>query len=88
MSHYLTIENPRKSLQRQNKSRYRSGVKGGRKSRPKTAQLISLLEIWRVGFIPVPKGLVDSMFCDPATVVECTGATEGSLVLKEIQLHM
>ena len=26
-----------------------------------------------------PKGLVDSMFCDPATVVECTGATSGSI---------
>ena len=37
----------------------------------------------------ISKGLVDSMFCDPATVVECTGATSGfSLVLKVIQLLM
>ena len=59
------------------------------REKTKIAHPINLLEIWRVGFIPkFSKGLVDSMFCDSATVVECTGATEGSLVLKEIQLHM
>ena len=26
----------------------------------------------------ISKGLVDSMFCDPATVVTCTGSTSGA----------
>ena len=30
----------------------------------------------------ISKGLVDSMFCDPATVVECTGATSGSFSIE------
>ena len=30
----------------------------------------------------ITKGLVDSMFCDHATVVECTGATEGSFSIE------
>ena len=28
------------------------------------------------------RGLVDSMFCDPATVIECTGSTEGSFSIE------
>ena len=30
----------------------------------------------------ISKGLVDSMFCDPTTVVECTGATSGSFSIE------
>jgi hypothetical protein len=30
----------------------------------------------------ISKGLVDSMFCDPATVIECTGSTEGSFSIE------
>ena len=81
-AHYLTIENQEKSRKDKIKADIEAALKQAEREDQNSTinKFISNLES-RI-YSQISKGLVDSMFCDPATVVEFTGATEGSFSIE------
>ena len=81
-AHYLTIENQEKSR----RDKIRSDIEAALKAKEREDQNSTINKFIRNLesriYSQISKGLVDSMFCDPATVVECTGATEGSFSIE------
>ena len=81
-AHYLTIENQEKSRRDKIKNDIEEALKRAERedSNSTINKFIRNLES-RI-YSQISKGLVDSMFCDPATVIECTGSTEGSFSIE------
>lgn len=81
-AHYLTIENQEKSRRDKIQSDIEAAIKSAERedSNSTINKFIRNLES-RI-YSQISKGLVDSMFCDPATVIECTGSTEGSFSIE------
>ena len=81
-AHYLTIENQEKSR----KDKIRDDIEAALKAAEREDQNSTINKFIRNLesriYSQISKGLVDSMFCDPATVIECTGSTEGSFSIE------
>jgi hypothetical protein len=77
-AHYLTIENQEKSR----KDKIRADIEAALKSAERADQNSTINKFIRNLesriYSQISKGLVDSMFCDPATVISCTGSTSGA----------
>ena len=81
-SHYLTIENQEKSRRDKIKSDIEEALRRAEREDQNSTINKFIRNLESRIYSQISKGLVDSMFCDPATVVECTGATEGSFSIE------
>jgi hypothetical protein len=81
-AHYLTIENQERTRRQKIKDDIESALKQAERedSNSTINKFIRNLES-RI-YAQISKGLVDSMFCDPATVVECTGSDSGDFTIE------
>lgn len=81
-AHYLTIENQEKSRKDKIKSDIEEALRRAEREDANSTINKFIRNLESRIYSQISKGLVDSMFCDPATVVECTGATEGSFTIE------
>ena len=81
-AHYLTIENQEKSRKDKIKADIEAALKQAEREDANSTINKFIRNLESRIYSQISKGLVDSMFCDPATVVECTGATEGSFSIE------
>lgn len=81
-AHYLTIENQEKSRRDKIKSDIEEALRRAEREDENSTINKFIRNLESRIYSQISKGLVDSMFCDPATVVECTGATEGSFSIE------
>lgn len=81
-AHYLTIENQEKSRRDKIKSDIEEAIRRAERENENSTINKFIRNLESRIYSQISKGLVDSMFCDPATVVECTGATEGSFSIE------
>jgi len=81
-AHYLTIENQEKSRRDKIKSDIEEALRRAEREDQNSTINKFIRNLESRIYSQISKGLVDSMFCDPATVVECTGATEGSFTIE------
>ena len=81
-AHYLTIENQEKSRKDKIKADIEAALKQAEREDQNSTINKFIRNLESRIHSQISKGLVDSMFCDPATVVECTGATEGSFSIE------
>ena len=73
-AHYLTIENQEKSRRDKIKSDIEEALRRAEREDANSTINKFIRNLESRIYSNFAKGLVDSMFCDPATVVECTGA--------------
>ena len=89
-AHYLTIENQEKSRRDKIKDDIEAALKAADREEKNSTINKFIRNLESRIYSQISKGLVDSMFCDPATVVTCTGSTsrafdiEGNSVSYEI----
>ena len=81
-AHYLTIENQEKSRRDKIKSDIEEALRRAERENENSTINKFIRNLESRIYAQISKGLVDSMFCDPATVVECTGSTEGSFAIE------
>ena len=81
-AHYLTIENQEKSRRDKIKSDIEEALRRAEREDANSTINKFIRNLESRIYSQISKGIVDSMFCDPATVVECTGATEGSFTIE------
>jgi len=81
-AHYLTIENQEKSRRDKIKSDIEEALRRAEREDQNSTINKFIRNLESRIYSQISKGLVDSMFCAPATVVECTGATEGSFTIE------
>ena len=81
-AHYLTIENQEKSRRDKIKDDIEAALRQAEREDANSTINKFIRNLESRIYSQISKGLVDSMFCDPATVVECTGATEGSFTIE------
>ena len=81
-AHYLTIENQEKSRRDKIKSDIEEALRRAEREDANSTINKFIRNLESRIYSQISKGLVDSMFCDPATVVEFTGATEGSFTIE------
>ena len=81
-AHYLTIENQEKSRRDKIKSDIEEALRRAEREDQNSTINKFIRNLESRIYSQISKGLVDSMFCDPATVVECTGATSGSFSIE------
>jgi len=77
-AHYLTIENQEKSRRDKIKSDIEEALKRAEREDQNSTINKFIRNLESRIYSQISKGLVDSMFCDPATVVSCTGSTSGA----------
>ena len=77
-AHYLTIENQEKSRRDKIKVDIESALKAAERADQKSTINKFIRNLESRIYSQISKGLVDSMFCDPATVISCTGSTSGA----------
>tara|TARA_Y100001972_G_scaffold122767_1_gene168902 strand:+ start:87 stop:614 length:528 start_codon:yes stop_codon:yes gene_type:complete len=81
-AHYLTIENQEKSRRDKIKADIEDALRRAEREDQNSTINKFIRNLESRIYSQISKGLVDSMFCDPATVVECTGATTGSFSIE------
>jgi len=81
-AHYLTIENQEKSRRDKIKEEIESALARAERENDNSTINKFIRNLESRIYSQISKGLVDSMFCDPATVIECTGSTEGSFSIE------
>ena len=81
-AHYLTIENQEKSRRDKIKDDIETALRAAERADDNSTINKFIRNLESRIYSQISKGLVDSMFCDPATVIECTGATEGSFSIE------
>ena len=81
-AHYLTIENQEKSRRDKIKNDIEEALRRAEREDQNSTINKFIRNLESRIYSQISKGLVDSMFCDPATVVECTGATTGSFSIE------
>ena len=81
-AHYLTIENQEKSRRDKIKNDIEEALRRAEREDQNSTINKFIRNLESRIYSQISKGLVDSMFCDPATVVECTGATSGSFSIE------
>ena len=77
-AHYLTIENQEKSRRNKIKSDIEAALKAAERAEDNSTINKFIRNLESRIYSQISKGLVDSMFCDPATVISCTGSTSGA----------
>ena len=77
-AHYLTIENQEKSRRDKIKDDIEAALKAAEREENNSTINKFIRNLESRIYSQISKGLVDSMFCDPATVVTCTGSTSGA----------
>ena len=77
-AHYLTIENQEKSRKDKIKDDIESALRAADRAEDNSTINKFIRNLESRIYSQISKGLVDSMFCDPATVVTCTGSTSGA----------
>lgn len=81
-AHYLTIENQEKGRRDKIRNDIEEALRRAERENDNSTINKFIRNLESRIYSQISKGLVDSMFCDPATVVECTGATEGSFSIE------
>ena len=81
-AHYLTIENQEKGRRDKIKNDIEEALRRAEREDQNSTINKFIRNLESRIYSQISKGLVDSMFCDPATVVECTGATSGSFSIE------
>ena len=81
-AHYLTIENQEKSRRDKIKDDIESALKAAEREESNSTINKFIRNLESRIYAQISKGLVDSMFCDPATVVECTGSDSGDFTIE------
>ena len=81
-AHYLTIENQEKSRRDKIKDDIETALRAAERADDNSTINKFIRNLESSIYSQISKGLVDSMFCDPATVIECTGSTEGSFSIE------
>ena len=77
-AHYLTIENQEKSRRDKIKDDIETALRAAERADDNSTINKFIRNLESRIYSQISKGLVDSMFCDPATVISCTGSTSGS----------
>jgi hypothetical protein len=77
-AHYLTIENQEKSRKDKIKADIEAALKAAERADQNSTINKFIRNLESRIYSQISKGLVDSMFCDPATVISCTGSTSGA----------
>ena len=77
-AHYLTIENQEKSRKDKIRSDIEAALKAAERADANSTINKFIRNLESRIYSQISKGLVDSMFCDPATVISCTGSTSGA----------
>ena len=81
-AHYLTIENQEKSRRDKIKEDIESALKAAEREEENSTINKFIRNLESRIYAQISKGLVDSMFCDPSTVVECTGSDAGNFSIE------
>ena len=81
-AHYLTIENQEKSRRDKIADNIESALKAAERADSNSTINKFIRNLESRIYAQISKGLVDSMFCDPATVVECTGSDSGDFTIE------
>jgi hypothetical protein len=77
-AHYLTIENQEKSRRDKIKNDIEEALKRAEREDQNSTINKFIRNLESRIYSQISKGLVDSMFCDPTTVISCTGSTSGA----------
>ena len=77
-AHYLTIENQEKSRRDKIKEDIEAALTRAERENDNSTINKFIRNLESRIYSQISKGLVDSMFCDPATVISCTGSTSGA----------
>ena len=81
-AHYLTIENQEKSRRDKIQSDIEAAIKSAERDDSNSTIIKFIRNLESRIYSQISKGLVDSMFCDPATVVSCSGAKDGAFTIE------
>ena len=77
-AHYLTIENQEKSRRDKIKDDIETALRAAERADDNSTINKFIRNLESRIYSQISKGLVESMFCDPATVISCTGSTSGA----------
>ena len=77
-AHYLTIENQEKSRRDKIRDDIETALRAAERADQNSTINKFIRNLESRIYSQISKGLVDSMFCDPATVISCTGSTSGA----------
>ena len=81
-AHYLTIENQEKSRRDKIKEEIESALARAERENDNSTINKFIRNLESRIYSQISKGLVDSMFCDPATVITCTNSDSGSFEIE------
>ena len=81
-AHYLTIENQEKSRRDKIKDDIESALKAAEREESNSTINKFIRNLESRIYAQISKGLVDSMFCDPATVIACTNSDAGEFTIE------
>ena len=81
-AHYLTIENQEKSRRDKLKEEIEAALTRAEREADNSTINKFIRNLESRIYSQISKGLVDSMFCDPAAVVECTGSDNGQFTIE------
>ena len=81
-AHYLTIDSQEKSRRDKIKDDIEAALKAKEREENNSTINKFIRNLESRIYSQISKGLVDSMFCDPASVVECTGSDNGQFTIE------
>ena len=81
-AHYLTIENQEKSRKDKIKDDIEAAIRAADREESNSTINKFIRNLESRIYSQISKGLVDSMFCDPAVVVACTNSDSGSFEIE------
>jgi hypothetical protein len=81
-AHYLTIENQEKSRRDKIKDDIETALRAAERADDNSTINKFIRNLESRIYSQISKGLVDSMFCDPATVITCTNSDSGSFEIE------
>jgi hypothetical protein len=81
-AHYLTVENQEKSRRDKIKDDIESALKAAEREENNSTINKFIRNLESRIYSQISKGLVDSMFCDPAVVIACTNSDSGSFEIE------
>jgi hypothetical protein len=81
-AHYLTIENQEKSRRDKIKDDIESALRTADRENENSTINKFIRNLESRIYAQISKGLVDSMFCDPATVIACTNSDAGGFTIE------
>ena len=81
-AHYLTIENQEKSRRDKIKDDIETALRAAERADDNSTINKFIRNLESRIYSQISKGLVDSMFCDPALVIACTNSDSGSFEIE------